>query len=85
VVIAMRTAKLTVTISKESYDRIEKEKRRRGLTRSALVNQMIGYYFDKDREKEKDKKYVAGYKNKPELIEEIAALEKTQAAVMGEF
>jgi hypothetical protein len=81
----MNTAKLTVTISKEQYERIEKEKKRRGLTRSALVSQMIGFFFEKEKEREKEKKYVAGYRKRPELVEELAVIEKVQAAVLGEF
>ncbi|MHC9543953.1 MAG: ribbon-helix-helix protein, CopG family [Vulcanimicrobiota bacterium] len=81
----MKTSKLTVTISKESYERIEKEKMRRGLTRSAVVNQMISFYFQKMQDLEKEKKYIAGYKNKPERTEDIAALETIQAEAMGEF
>jgi len=81
----MKTAKLTVTISKDSYERIEKEKKQRGLNRSALVNQIINFYFEKEKEMEKVKKYIAGYKKKPENIEEIAALDQLQSTVLGEF
>ena len=81
----MNTAKLTITIPRDKYERIEKEKKQRGLNRSAFVNQAIDIFFQKEDEAEKVKRYMAGYKKKPENIEEISAMEKTQAATLGEF
>jgi len=84
-VIIMKTSKLTVTISKESYERIEREKKRQGLTRSALVDHMIDFYFEKVNDMEKEKRYIEGYKNIPEHTEEIAVLEVLEASALGEF
>ncbi|MBU2495216.1 MAG: ribbon-helix-helix protein, CopG family [Candidatus Omnitrophica bacterium] len=81
----MNIARLTVTIPREKYERIEKEKNRRGLNRSAFVNQAIDSFFQKEDEAEKDKKYVAGYKKKPENRAEVEALTKSSAEIWGEF
>ena len=81
----MNTAKLTITIPRDKYERIEKEKRRKGLNRSAFVSQAIDIFFQKEDEAGKVKRYLAGYKRKPENIAEISALEKIQATTLGEF
>ena len=81
----MNIARLTVTIPREKYERIEKEKNRRGLNRSAFVNQAIDSFFQKEDEAEKDKRYVAGYKKKPENIEKINAMLKVSVTTFGEF
>jgi len=81
----MNIARLTVTLPREKYERIEKEKKKKGLNRSAFVNQAIDVFFQKEDEAEKDKKYVAGYKKKPENTEEIEALTKSSAEIWGEF
>ena len=81
----MNIARLTVTLPREKYERIEKEKNRRGLNRSAFINQAIDSFFQKEDEAEKDKKYVAGYKEKPENTAEISAMMKVSVTTFGEF
>ena len=81
----MNTAKLTITIPRDKYERIEKEKKQKGLNRSAFVNQIIDIFFQKEDEAGKVKRYIAGYKKKPENMAEISAMEKVQAITLGEF
>ena len=81
----MNIARLTVTLPREKYERIEKEKNQRGLNRSAFINQAIDSFFQKEDEAEKDKRYVAGYKKKPENTAEISAMMKVSVTTFGEF
>jgi metal-responsive CopG/Arc/MetJ family transcriptional regulator len=81
----MNIARLTVTLPREKYERIEREKNQRGLNRSAFVNQVIDSFFQKEDEAEKDKRYVTGYKKKPENIAEINAIMKISVTTFGEF
>lgn len=81
----MNIARLTVTISREKYERIEKEKKQRGLSRSAFVTQAIDVFFQKEDEAEKDRRYAAGYKKKPENIAEVEVMTKASAEIWGEF
>ncbi|PKN01922.1 MAG: hypothetical protein CVU77_03025 [Elusimicrobia bacterium HGW-Elusimicrobia-1] len=81
----MNTAKLTVTIPCDKYERIEKEKKQKGLNRSAFVNLMISFFFQEEDEAEKVKRYISGYKKKPEDIKKIAAFENIQSKSLGEF
>lgn len=81
----MNIARLTVTLPREKYERIEKEKNQRGLNRSAFINQAIDSFFQKEDEAKKDKRYVAGYKKKPENTAEISAMMKVSVTTFGEF
>lgn len=81
----MNTVKLTVTIPGEDFKRIELEKKKQGLTRSALFQKMVVFFFEKQSEKQKISDYIAGYKKKPEKLAEAAARTKAQIQSLGEF
>ncbi len=74
----MSKLKLTVTISHEEYERIEEEKKKKGLSRSAFVQEIIKFFFAKEDEQFKIKKYIDGYKRIPEETNYIAQLEQVQ-------
>ncbi|OGD14752.1 hypothetical protein A2V47_01570 [Candidatus Atribacteria bacterium RBG_19FT_COMBO_35_14] len=74
----MSKLKLTVTISHEEYERIEEEKKKKGLSRSAFVQEIIKFFFAKEDEQFKIKKYIDGYKRIPEKTNYIAQLEQVQ-------
>jgi len=78
----MKTVRMTVTIPDEDFQRIEQSKRAKGLSRSAMVHEMVATYFTGEELREKIDKYVDGYRRMPEDPEEIAALEKAQLDVM---
>jgi len=74
----MSKLKLTVTISHEEYERIEQEKKKKGISRSALVQEIIKFFFTKEDEQFKIKKYIKGYTRIPEKTNYIAQLEQVQ-------
>lgn len=74
----MPKLRLTVTISHEEYERIEEEKKKKGVSRSALVQEIIKFFFTKEDEQFKIKKYINGYKRIPEKTNYIAQLEQVQ-------
>jgi len=74
----MPKSRLTVTISRNDYERIEEEKRKKGVSRSALVESIIKFFFVKEDEQFKIKKYIDGYKKIPEKINDIVQLEQVQ-------
>ncbi|MCK5767184.1 MAG: ribbon-helix-helix protein, CopG family [Candidatus Atribacteria bacterium] len=78
----MPKSKLTVTISRNDYERIEEEKRKKGVSRSALVESMIKFFFVKEDEQFKIKKYIDGYKKIPEKINDIVQLEQVQCEIL---
>ncbi|MDO9513123.1 MAG: hypothetical protein Q7J59_00740 [Elusimicrobiota bacterium] len=64
-------ARLVVTIPKNEFERVEREKKDRGITRSAFIHQIIDFFFRKEDESKKEAKYIAGYKKHPENIKKI--------------
>jgi metal-responsive CopG/Arc/MetJ family transcriptional regulator len=78
----MPKSRLTVTISRNDYERIEEEKRKKGVSRSALVQEIIKSFFTKEDEKFKIKKYIDGYKKIPEKINDIVQLEQVQFEIL---
>lgn len=78
----MPKSRLTVTISRNDYERIEEEKRKKGVSRSALVEEIIKFFFVKEDEQFKIKKYIDGYKKIPEKINDIVQLEQVQFEIL---
>jgi metal-responsive CopG/Arc/MetJ family transcriptional regulator len=74
----MSKLRLTVTIPHDEYKRIEEEKKKKGVSRSALVQEIIKFFFVKEDEQFKIKKYIDGYKRIPEKTNYIAQLEQVQ-------
>jgi len=74
----MSKLRLTVTIPHDEYERIEEEKKKKGISRSALVQEIIKFFFVKEDEQFKIKKYIDGYKRIPEKTNFIAQLEQVQ-------
>jgi len=74
----MTKLRLTVTNPQEEYERIEQEKKKKGISRSALVHKMIKYFFLKEDTQAKIKKYLDGYKRIPEKTNYITQLEQVQ-------
>ena len=82
----MSKSRLTVTISKEDYKRIEQEKEKKRINRSALVQEIIEFFFEKKDKQVKINKYIDGYKRVKEKTSYIEHLEKIQTeALDGEF
>ena len=81
----MNAVRLSVTIPEDEFKKIEEVKKREHINRSALLQQIIKSFFEKEDEEDKISRYVAGYKKKPEMIKEISGLEKAQIETLGEF
>ena len=78
----MSKIRLTVTIPNEKYERIEVEKKKKGISRSAAVEEIIEFFFTKEDEKLKIKKYIEGYKRIPEKTNYTAQLEQVQYEIL---
>ncbi|MFO8061405.1 MAG: ribbon-helix-helix protein, CopG family [bacterium] len=78
----MAATKLTVSISQETYDRLEEIKKENNLNRSELVQKIIKQYLEIEDEKKLIKDYISGYKRIPENDDEWADIEKTQLSVL---
>ena len=54
----MRSIRLTVTIPKFEFEQIERAKKRLGLNRSALLKEIIDFFFKRESEKARIERYV---------------------------
>lgn len=81
----MKTTKLTVTVPVENFRKIEVTKKKLGITRSALIQNMIELFFRRETEAEKISRYVAGYRKKPESVKNFSGLEKVQSEILESF
>ena len=81
----MQFVRLTVTIPRLEFERIERTKKKLGLNRSALLKTIIDFFFQKEDEKEKIARYEAGYSENPEDLRDIHHLEKTQIETLGAY
>ena len=81
-VINLKNRRLTITLDENSYRKLENEKKKRNSNRSALIQEIIQYYFNRQTQEEKVKQYIKGYQAFPENTEKVAELEKEQYQVL---
>ena len=81
----MNAVRLTVTIPREEFRKIEEAKRQRHINRSVFLQEIIRFFFAREDEQDKISRYIAGYRKKPEKMEEISALTKAQMEILGGF
>jgi metal-responsive CopG/Arc/MetJ family transcriptional regulator len=80
----IKFSKIAISLPKEDLDRIEKVRKALKIQRSAAIDMAIRYWLDSFEKKRLVDQYEAGYKNKPEVVEEIKALEKISAEAFEE-
>ena len=81
----MNAVRLTVTIPREEFRKIEETKRQRHINRSVLLQEIIRSFFARKNEQDKISRYIAGYGKKPEKTGEISAFTKAQMEILGGF
>lgn len=78
----MKNIRFTITIDENNFRKLENEKKKRKSNRSALIQEMIQYYFESKNQKDMIKKYIRGYKEIPEEAGKIAELEKEEYQIL---
>jgi len=78
----LKNRRLTITLDENNYRKLENEKKKRNSNRSALIKEIIQYYFNRRTQEEKVKQYIKGYQEFPENTEKVAELEKEQYQVL---
>ena len=76
--------KIAVSIPKGSFKKIEELRNKMGIGRSALIDKAIRFWLDSTEREELIKRYEEGYKNRPECIGEVRAMEKSAAEAFQE-
>ncbi|MCK4881821.1 MAG: hypothetical protein KAS92_02225 [Candidatus Omnitrophica bacterium] len=80
----LKTSKIAISLPTEDFNKIEKIRKKLGLQRSAVIDKAIRFWLDSIEEERLVKQYEAGYRNNPEVIEEIKAMEQASADAFGE-
>lgn len=78
----MKNKRLTITLDENNFNRLENEKKKRKSSRSALIQEMIRYFFEKRNQEEKVRQYIKGYQELPEKIKKVAEYEKEQYQIL---
>jgi len=80
----IKTSKITISLPREDFARIERIRKALGYERSAIIDKAIRLWLKEWEEKEAVKRYEKGYRKIPEYIREIKAIEETAAEAFAE-
>jgi hypothetical protein len=69
-IMSSATVKIGVSLPKEKFSAVEKMRKKLKKTRSALITEAITLWLNEKQEEELVKRYVAGYKERPETKKE---------------
>lgn len=78
------TLKIAISLPKEDFYKIEKIRRKLGFGRSALIDKAVRFWLGRLEQEELIERYQQGYRDKPESIQEIKAIEKASAEAFKE-
>lgn len=67
---SVQSAKIAISLPRETYNLIEKLRHEMGLGRSAVIFEALGLWLKAQERKKIDALYVKGYKKKPERAHE---------------
>jgi metal-responsive CopG/Arc/MetJ family transcriptional regulator len=68
----MPSVKLAVSLPQELFEDVERARKRRGVTRSAVVQKGLRAWLKAQRDAERSRAYVAAYRAQPESDAEVA-------------
>lgn len=78
-----RAAKVAVSIPTSLYTAVEGARKKRGATRSAVVQDALKLWLERQRELAAVMRYVKGYRRKPETARDIAAAEAAATRLLA--
>ena len=69
-----KTAKVTISLPKQTLDQVERLRHEIGLARSEAVLEALRFWLRAKEDQELEEKYVRGYRRKPERPSEVEPL-----------
>lgn len=78
------TVKIGISLPNEDFDNIERVRKKLGIKRSAVIDKAIRFWLDHLEKAEMIKQYEAGYRKKPESLDEVKAQELASADAFEE-
>ena len=76
-------AKIAISLRDDDFRELEKERRKVGIGRSAIVGQAIRFWLEQRKKEEMIRRYEEGYRRKPERVFELKGLEKAELEVLN--
>ncbi len=70
-----RTIKVAVSLPADTYRKIEKTRKQRRISRSAVISEALRCWVASGQEQEKVHAYVEGYRRAPETVQEFKPFE----------
>ena len=80
----IKSTKIAISLPEEDLKQIEKVRKDLKIQRSALIDMAIRFWLDNMEKKKMIKQYETGYRQKPEHIDEIKAMERMSAEAFTE-
>jgi metal-responsive CopG/Arc/MetJ family transcriptional regulator len=80
----LKTSKIAISLPMEDLEKIERIRKKRGLQRSAVIDEAIRFWLGSLEEEQMVKQYEDGYRKKPESLEELKAMEEASAKAFEE-
>ncbi len=77
------TVKVAVSLPKTQFQSLEKQRRIRHLSRSAMVREVLDQWLKHVNEEEAVRRYIAGYQRHPESAKGWRAIERVQVEAMA--
>lgn len=78
-----KTVKVAVSLPVEQYRQVERTRKDRKISRSAVIGEALNFWSEAGREEEKIRAYVAGYRRRPETVREVKPFEEMATAVLA--
>ena len=78
-----RTVKVAVSLPMEAYRHVEKTRKQRRISRSAVISEALRCWITAGREQEKIHAYMEGYRRTPETIREFKSFESLTYEVLA--
>ena len=78
------TMKIAISIPKEDYYKIERIRKKLGFARSVFIDKAVKFWIEHQERQQLIKRYKEGYKNNPEDVREIEAMEGLYADAFKE-
>ncbi len=77
------TVKVTISLPAVQFERLEQERHRRGLTRSALFAELAARLVGELELRDLEARYTAGYERHPEGGDDLAWVAEAGASTLG--
>lgn len=78
------TLKIAISLPRDDFYKMEKVRKRLRFKRSVLIDEALRFWLKSLEQEELIKRYQQGYRNKPESIQKIKAMEHAAADAFWE-